>query len=51
VYKAVSAEIALDRHPGKTANYLYADGHVDSISDEQIAAWCSDGYNFAAPKK
>jgi prepilin-type N-terminal cleavage/methylation domain-containing protein/prepilin-type processing-associated H-X9-DG protein len=51
VYKAVSSEVALDRHPGKTANYLYADGHVDSISDEQIATWCSEGYNFAAPRK
>jgi prepilin-type N-terminal cleavage/methylation domain-containing protein/prepilin-type processing-associated H-X9-DG protein len=51
VYKAVKAEVTLDRHPGKTANYLYADGHVDSISEEQIATWCSEGYNFAAPRK
>jgi prepilin-type processing-associated H-X9-DG protein len=51
VYKAVSAEVTLDRHPGKTANYLYADGHVDSLSEEQIATWCSEGYNFAAPRK
>lgn len=51
VYKAVKAEVTLDRHPGKTANYLYADGHVDSISEEQIASWCSEGYNFAAPRK
>jgi prepilin-type N-terminal cleavage/methylation domain-containing protein/prepilin-type processing-associated H-X9-DG protein len=51
VYKEVEKEVALDRHPGDTANYLYADGHVDSISKEQIATWCSDGYNFAAPRK
>jgi prepilin-type processing-associated H-X9-DG protein len=51
VYKEVEKEVALDRHPGETANYLYADGHVDSISAEQIATWCSEGFNFAAPRK
>jgi prepilin-type processing-associated H-X9-DG protein len=51
VYKEVEREVALDRHPGDSANYLYADGHVDSISAEQIATWCSEGYNFAAPRK
>jgi prepilin-type processing-associated H-X9-DG protein len=51
VFKEVEKEVALDRHPGATANYLYADGHVDSISKEQIATWCSEGYNFAAPRK
>jgi prepilin-type N-terminal cleavage/methylation domain-containing protein/prepilin-type processing-associated H-X9-DG protein len=51
VFKEVEKEVALDRHPGKTANYLYADGHVDSISEEQIATWCREGYNFAAPRK
>jgi prepilin-type processing-associated H-X9-DG protein len=51
VYKAVEAEVAVDRHPGSTANYLYADGHVESIASEQIAAWCSEGFNFAAPMK
>jgi prepilin-type N-terminal cleavage/methylation domain-containing protein/prepilin-type processing-associated H-X9-DG protein len=51
VFNAVKIEVTVDRHPGKTANYLYADGHVDSISEEQIAAWCSEGYNFALPRK
>jgi prepilin-type processing-associated H-X9-DG protein/prepilin-type N-terminal cleavage/methylation domain-containing protein len=51
VYKEVEKEVALDRHPGKAANYLYADGHVDSISEEQIFTWCSEGYNFASPRK
>lgn len=51
VYKEVEKEVALDRHPGDTANYLYADGHVDSITQEQIATWCSEGFNFAAPRK
>jgi prepilin-type N-terminal cleavage/methylation domain-containing protein/prepilin-type processing-associated H-X9-DG protein len=51
VYKEVEKEVALDRHPGETANYLYADGHVDSITNEQIATWCSEGFNFAVPRK
>jgi prepilin-type N-terminal cleavage/methylation domain-containing protein/prepilin-type processing-associated H-X9-DG protein len=51
VLKAVEEEVAIDRHPGGTANYLYADGHVDSISSEQIATWCSEGFNFALPTK
>jgi prepilin-type N-terminal cleavage/methylation domain-containing protein/prepilin-type processing-associated H-X9-DG protein len=51
VYKEVSSEVAVDRHPGNSANYLYADGHVDSISSEQIFTWCSEGYNFALPFK
>jgi prepilin-type N-terminal cleavage/methylation domain-containing protein/prepilin-type processing-associated H-X9-DG protein len=51
VYKEVEKEVALDRHPGDTANYLYADGHVDAITKEQIANWCMEGYNFALPRK
>jgi prepilin-type processing-associated H-X9-DG protein len=51
VYKEVEKEVALDRHPGDTANYLYADGHVDAITKEQIATWCMEGYNFTLPKK
>jgi prepilin-type processing-associated H-X9-DG protein len=51
VYKEVEKEVALDRHPGDSANYLYADGHVDIITKEQIATWCSDGFNFAVPRK
>jgi prepilin-type processing-associated H-X9-DG protein/prepilin-type N-terminal cleavage/methylation domain-containing protein len=51
VFKAVEAEVAVDRHSGSTANYLYADGHVDSISSEQISTWCSEGFNFAEPVK
>jgi prepilin-type N-terminal cleavage/methylation domain-containing protein/prepilin-type processing-associated H-X9-DG protein len=51
VYKEVEKEVALDRHPGDTANYLYADGHVDAITNDQIATWCMEGYNFALPRK
>jgi prepilin-type N-terminal cleavage/methylation domain-containing protein/prepilin-type processing-associated H-X9-DG protein len=45
-WKAVLQDIAVDRHAG-TANYLYADGHVTTISAEQIAAWVEAGFNFA----
>jgi prepilin-type N-terminal cleavage/methylation domain-containing protein/prepilin-type processing-associated H-X9-DG protein len=51
VLKAVEAEVAINRHPGPSANYLYADGHVDSISGDQIATWCNEGVNFAEPKE
>lgn len=49
VFKAVQNEVALERHPGGTANYLYADGHVEPITSDQIAIWCSEGHNFAVP--
>ena len=51
VWNAVSAELATDRHQGTVANYLYADGHVDVISTEQISAWCSEGFDFAKPRQ
>jgi prepilin-type processing-associated H-X9-DG protein/prepilin-type N-terminal cleavage/methylation domain-containing protein len=49
VWKDVSRELALDRHQGTTANYLYADGHVAAIAAEQISQWCDEGTNFAIP--
>jgi prepilin-type processing-associated H-X9-DG protein/prepilin-type N-terminal cleavage/methylation domain-containing protein len=49
VWNAVKAEVAVERHAG-AANYLFADGHVDTISASQIAAWCDRGYNFAIPR-
>jgi prepilin-type N-terminal cleavage/methylation domain-containing protein/prepilin-type processing-associated H-X9-DG protein len=49
VWDAVEKEVAVDRHLGKCANYLYADGHVDQIGAEQIAEWCDAGTNFAIP--
>ena len=45
----VSQEVALKRHAGSVANYLYADGHVVAIPAEQIAEWCAEGFNFALP--
>ena len=42
-------ELAVDRHQGTSANYLYADGSVKSIASEQIAQWCDEGFNFVVP--
>lgn len=47
----VVAEVAIARHGGEVANYLYADGHVDVIAADQILRWCDEGYNFAIPKQ
>ena len=54
VWKAVTDEVAVNRHRG-TANYLFADGHVESISSARIAQWCvepeeDNPTNFAAPQ-
>lgn len=48
VFASVSSEVAVDRHSGG-ANYVYADGHVATISSEEIADWCLEGVNFAEP--
>ena len=42
-------ELAVDRHQGTTANYLYADGSVRAIAADQIAEWCDTGFNFVMP--
>jgi prepilin-type processing-associated H-X9-DG protein len=49
VWKAVKDEVAVDRHQGDVANYLYADGHVETITAEQIAELCDAAFNFAVP--
>jgi prepilin-type processing-associated H-X9-DG protein len=38
-----------DQHATGTANYLYADGHVESIPGEQIKEWADSGFDFALP--
>ncbi|MEQ8211365.1 MAG: DUF1559 domain-containing protein [Lacipirellulaceae bacterium] len=42
-------ELAVNRHQGSVANYLYADGSVRGIAAEQIAEWCDAGFNFVIP--
>ncbi len=49
VFAAVEIDVAVNRHHGTSANYLYADGHVESIPSAQIAEWCESGFNFAIP--
>jgi prepilin-type processing-associated H-X9-DG protein len=51
VWNRVRNDIAVDRHQGTVANYLYADGHVSAITSEQIAQWCDAEFNFAAPSE
>lgn len=38
--------VAIDRHVGRTANYLYLDGHVAVIPAEAIEAWVAEAHNF-----
>jgi prepilin-type processing-associated H-X9-DG protein len=44
-------EVAVDRHGGDIANYLYADGHVSTIPASQISQWVDEEFNFAKPPK
>jgi prepilin-type processing-associated H-X9-DG protein/prepilin-type N-terminal cleavage/methylation domain-containing protein len=48
-WAAVQSELAVDRHGGTLANYLYADGHVSSIDAGQIQTWVTEGTNFVRP--
>ncbi len=50
VFNIVSGEVAVDRHNG-TSNYLYLDGHVTSLSSDQISEWCNQPFNFAQPQR
>ncbi len=49
VLSYVKSEIQLDRH-SNGAHYLFADGHVEMISEDQIAEWINTKYNFAKPQ-
>lgn len=53
VFDLISTEVAVDRHQGSMANYLYADGHVKSIASEDIFAYSTEGsedVNFIHPR-
>ncbi len=47
-YDSLREEVQPDRHV-TSANYLYADGHVEVISDTQIRQWAADGFDFLVP--
>ncbi len=52
VFQGVSNEIAVRRHLG-AAHYLYADGHVEAIAEDQIARWCEPPWQdpeFSRPR-
>ncbi len=48
-WKRIQLEVAVDRHQGEIANYLYADGHVKPLASEQLSTWVREGFNFARP--
>jgi len=48
VETAVTNDILPDRH-FSASNFLYVDGHVDSIAAEQVAEWISTNFDFAKP--
>ena len=50
-WAVVQKEVAVDRHGGHLANYLYADGHVEPIAASQISQWVEEGLNFARPPR
>jgi prepilin-type N-terminal cleavage/methylation domain-containing protein/prepilin-type processing-associated H-X9-DG protein len=54
VWEQMRFEIKTDRHQ-ETSNYLYADGHAETIGDETVYGWVEKdvayGTNFAQPVK
>jgi prepilin-type processing-associated H-X9-DG protein len=48
VFSDIAAEIQVDRHRGGS-HFLYADGHVELISESQIQTWIEERYEFAKP--
>jgi prepilin-type N-terminal cleavage/methylation domain-containing protein/prepilin-type processing-associated H-X9-DG protein len=45
----IRKDLQIDRHQD-TANYAFLDGHVDTISAEQIEAWAADKFEFSKPQ-
>ena len=50
VYGMITNEVAVDRHTG-CSHFLYADGHVDTVTDDQVYQWATKPFNFAIPLK
>jgi len=48
-WQRIQQEVAVERHLGVVANYLYADGHVSAVSAAEISEWVDNGVNFARP--
>jgi prepilin-type N-terminal cleavage/methylation domain-containing protein/prepilin-type processing-associated H-X9-DG protein len=49
-FGGTDGRITTDSHSSGYANYLFADGHVESIPASQIRAWADSGFNFAKPQ-
>jgi prepilin-type processing-associated H-X9-DG protein/prepilin-type N-terminal cleavage/methylation domain-containing protein len=48
-WERIQEELAVTRHPGDVANYLYADGHVSPIAASEIYEWAVQEVNFVRP--
>ena len=49
VARVMQGDIQLDRHMGGS-NYLFLDGHVETIAASQITDWVDESFNFAQPQ-
>ncbi len=49
VESAVRKDIQLNRH-SNASHYLYLDGHVELIGEDQILTWINSNINFAKPE-
>ena len=49
VMTQMKLEVQINRHDG-SANYPYADGHVELIGEETIGGYANSGFNFAKPQ-
>jgi prepilin-type N-terminal cleavage/methylation domain-containing protein/prepilin-type processing-associated H-X9-DG protein len=49
VTKQMQSDVDLRRH-FESSNYLFLDGHVETIAADQILAWVEEENNFAAPQ-
>ncbi|HEY2146562.1 MAG TPA: H-X9-DG-CTERM domain-containing protein [Pirellulales bacterium] len=49
VLPQIELDLQINRHGG-SANYAYADGHVELIGEETIAGYANSGFNFAKPQ-
>jgi prepilin-type N-terminal cleavage/methylation domain-containing protein/prepilin-type processing-associated H-X9-DG protein len=48
IWDRIKEDVQTDRH-GNHAQYLYADGHVQQLSESEIDVWVQANFNFAIP--
>ncbi|MEQ8210745.1 MAG: hypothetical protein RH917_13025 [Lacipirellulaceae bacterium] len=49
VMQTIKAEVAVARHAGGS-HFLYADGHVAFVPEDQISEWIDEPFQFAKPE-